>query len=98
MRLRPALLKKLENVFFLEFNLKLLQQRQILLSKRSPFMVSLLILDVTNDHIQLRMSIGERSITLLPRKLSTGKFSAIYPVLRIRLYVTNELGDRHCRT
>jgi hypothetical protein len=73
-------LNKLENVLFLEFDLEPFQQRQIFVLKRPPFVMSFLVLDVANDHIQLRVPVRERAITFLPRKLPTRESSAVNPV------------------
>ncbi len=51
------LLDEVENVLFLECNVKLSQQRQVLMLKRSTSVMLFLILNITYDSIQLRMTV-----------------------------------------
>src|ERR1051326_4837338 len=96
-RTQRTSLYKRENVLFLKLDLELLQQRQIFVLKRSPLVMPFLVLNVTNDHVQLRMSVREPPVTFLPREFPASQFLAVYPIRRVRLNVTNKLRNRHRR-
>src|SRR5437868_13318361 len=62
---------EIENVFVLESNIEFPQQRQIFVFERILLMMLLLIADVLNDLIQLRVAIREGAEAFLPMKLAS---------------------------
>ena len=61
-----SLIDKLKNVFLFKRNLILLQPSEILFLERPSPMMLFLILNVSNDSVQLRMSVGKSSVAFLP--------------------------------
>jgi hypothetical protein len=59
---KPDLFDKLKDIFLFERNFILLQPCQIFIFKRAPLMMLLLILNVSNYGVELRMPIRKSSI------------------------------------
>ena len=76
---------RFKNIPFIIRNLEFFKKIKILFHK-SPFsMVTFLLPDVVNHSVNLRLAVGECSITFLPRKPSVNKPLIVYPFWWISL-------------
>jgi hypothetical protein len=80
LRRSETLFNELENVLVLERDVKLSEQSQILVPKRSAAMVLFLVLDVANDSIKLRMPVREGAIAFLPTELPANPLVLVYMI------------------
>ncbi|MDB6020692.1 MAG: hypothetical protein JWQ04_549 [Pedosphaera sp.] len=75
----------------------LLEQRQKLLLKRSGLMMPFLVLDVSDDQIQLRHAHAEAPILFLPRKEAVFGEGFMHPLGGAALDQLHGLGRRQRR-
>ncbi len=83
-----------KNGLLVERDVKLSQEARVLILERTPAVVLFLVLNVANDGVQLRMSVRECSIALLPTELSLNPFIPVNEIRRVSLYVLNQIGQR----
>ncbi len=62
-----------ENILLFKSDIKLSQKSQVFTPERTSLVMFLLILNVTNNCIELRMTIRESSISFLPTEPPTNK-------------------------
>ena len=70
-------LNELEDIFVVKSNIELPKQCQVLIPKRIPLVVLLLILNVANDGVQLGVAVRERAVTFLPIESSMNESSFV---------------------
>src|SRR5689334_7491144 len=75
--------KEIEKIFRLVRNIELLQERQIFISEAGLCMVLLLVANVPNDRIKLRVRVGERPEALLPIEPAADPFLSFDEIGRV---------------
>lgn len=87
--LRGTSLNELEDVLLVERDVKLSQQGQVFILERTSTVVLFLVLNIPNDGVQLRMSVRECPVALLPTELSMNPLILVNEVSRISLDLFN---------
>jgi len=82
--------EELENIFGLVSYIELLQQRQVFIPEFPFRMVLLLVANVPNYRIQVRMRVGERAETFLPVEPASDPSFALNEFGRVGLNIKSE--------
>ena len=87
--------EELEYIFGLVSNIKPLQQRKVFIPEGPLRMVLLLVANVPNHRIQVRMRVGKRAKTFLPVEPAFDPSFALNEFGRVGLNVSHQIGERN---
>jgi hypothetical protein len=87
--------EKLEKIFGLISYIELLQHCQVFTLEALSRMVLLLVANVPNYRIQVRMRIGERAETFLPVEPASDPSFALNEFGRVGLHISHQIRERN---
>src|SRR6185503_9841582 len=86
--------EELEQILGLVSNVEPLQKRQVFIPEALRSMMLLLVANVSNHRVQVRLRVGERAETFLPVKPASDPFLALNEFGRVRLNISHQIRER----